>query len=258
MMICDALGDYQVFLLKSFRAETARVYTASLRRLLGGQNLLKELVDLDYSLIVNNLSKIRYKNQFSQSKNAFLYFLTSQNLVLDKSYLEQIKNIENHTHKKYRKQHNIDYKIIDKKIKHIRNKKLKLSYQVMLNTGLRVSEISQVTKHDSEIRDNEIELAFIGKGGKPEKVIICKKDNSNLYNDLKLLIKGTRSNNKVFYSSQYLQQKANEYELCCHDLRRIFSKLEYKKTRSKKTVQKKLRHVDIKTTDIYLRSKVKF
>ena len=61
----------------------------------------------------------------------------------------------------------------------------------------------------------------------------------------------------MFYSAIYLQKEAQRLGITCHNLRRAYAKLEYKKTKSRENVRKKLRHTNIKTTNIYLRSKIK-
>lgn len=108
--------------------------------------------------------KITYKNHFSQSKNALLHFLAFLNISISDEHLKQIENLEKNTRKKYRKLEQADFKEIDKKIKYLKNKKLKLSYQVMIETSLRVFEVAQITPSDCLISNDEIHLSFIGKG----------------------------------------------------------------------------------------------
>jgi len=87
--------------------------------------------------------------------------------------------------------------------------------------------------------------------------VIERMENPKLYQTLKENIINTPHDTKIFYSANYLQRKAKGLGFTCHDLRRAFNKMEYKKHRSKSAVMKKLRHSNIKTTNIYLRSKVK-
>ena len=226
-------------------------------------NRIDKLIDtqnignLDISLIVDKLSEIKYKNYFSQYKNAFLYFLKFQQITLSNTNKERIEMLEKNLHKKYRKLKEVDFKVIDNKIKHIRNKKLKLSYQVMAEIALRVSEVAQIQKKDCISKEDTIMLCFIGLRGNKEEVVLKRSNNEKLFFDLQELIKKTNDNNKVFYSANYLQQKAKALGFTCSDLRRASAKIEYKKTKSKKAVQKKLRHKNIKATNTCLKSKVK-
>lgn len=228
-----------------------------MKKLLDGQNILNTLDNLDITKILYNLSEITYKNQFSQAKNAFLYFLECYGLSLNENQKQILNQLQENTHKKYRKLKKVSYEDIDRKIKHLRNQKLKLCYQVLLNTGLRVSELSQITSADCTISDTNIILNFIGKGGKREQVAFYKKDNEKLYTSLVNHIKTTPSVKKLFYSANYLQTNAKKLGFGCHDLRRTYAKLEYRKTKSIKETQEKLRHTNIKNTYIYLNSKVK-
>lgn len=250
----DILGAYRDYLKKTFRDETARTYANRLELLLKDQSVLNfdELLDVDK--MIQHLSQIKHKNEFSQSKNAFLKFIEFQHITLNQKQLNKIKQLEKNTQKKYRRKKFADYKTVDKTIKHIRNQKLKLSYQTMLVSGLRVFELSQIRRDDCIITVDFIRMYFVGKGGAEENVIILKSENRLLYENLIELISNTSG--KVFFSSNYLQKKAKEYNFQCHDLRRIYSKLEYKKTKSKKEVQEKMRHSNEKTTEIYLKSNI--
>lgn len=250
----DILGAYRDYLKKTFRDETARMYANRLELLLKDQSVLNfdELLDVDK--MIQHLSQIKHKNEFSQSKNAFLKFIEFQHITLNQKQLNKIKQLEKNTQKKYRRKKFADYKTVDKTIKHIRNQKLKLSYQTMLVSGLRVFELSQIRRDDCIITVDFIRMYFVGKGGAEENVIILKSENRLLYENLIELISNTSG--KVFFSSNYLQKKAKEYNFQCHDLRRIYSKLEYKKTKSKKEVQEKMRHSNEKTTEIYLKSNI--
>ena len=262
-MIYNLLREYKKHLLKSYSRATVEAYYKRLAVLLKNQPAVDTANRLDAGLVLDKLSEIKYKNHFSQSKNALLRFCDFQNIKLSDDTMVRIKELENATKKKHRKLKPIKYNQIDSKIKHIKNNKLKLSYQMMIATGLRVSEVAGITPNDCIISDNEnhysdsITFNFIGKGRKKGTAIITANDSPVLYERLKDLIKNTPANKKVFYSAVYLQKKANELGFGCHDLRRAFAKLEYNKCRDKTEVSRKLGHSNIKTTNIYLKSKIK-
>jgi len=255
----DTLGAYREYLTtaRRLRPDTVRTYYNRLDRLLEGQSLIHTVEKLDIAKIIENLSKITYKNHFSQSKNALLHFLAFLNISISDEHLKQIENLEKNTRKKYRKLKKADFKEIDKKIKYLKNKKLKLSYQVMIETGLRVFEVAQITPNDCTVSKDEIQFSFIGKGGERQETTFFKKDNPQLFKQLKEKIETMKKTDKMFYSAIYLQKEAKRLGITCHNLRRAYAKLEYKKTKSKEVVRKKLRHTNIKTTNIYLRSKIK-
>jgi len=77
-----------------------------------------------------------------------------------------------------------------------------------------------------------------------------------VYQRVREQIENTPPDNKLFYSAIYLQNKAKKLGFKCHDLRRACAKLEYRKSKSKDEVMKKLRHSTPKTTDIYLKSRI--
>ena len=198
------------------------------------------------------------KYYFSQSKNALFHFCEFQKIRLSTDVLERIGELENATKKKYRKLEIIDYPKIDKIIKRISNKKLRLTFQTILATGLRVSEVADISQSDCVADNNIIALSFLAKGGDIQTVTIKNTEYPKLFDDVMELIENTGKGKKVFYSAVYLSGKAKQLGFKCHDLRRIFAHVEYKKTRSKTAVQEKLRHTNIKNTTRYLRCKMKF
>jgi len=253
----NLLRIYKNHLLETYSRETASTYARRLAILFEGQSKLDTRHNLNIDKILEKLGQIKYKNHFSQSKNAFLHFCEFQNIKLSYSTLESIKTLEKNTKKKRRKLEPIEYSYIDKKIKYIRNKRLKLSYQVMVAIGFRVSELASISPSACTINDKSITFSFINKGGSQETSTLLQVDNPKLYDNLKKHIENIPSNKKIFYSAVYLQNKAKELGFKCHDLRRAFAKLEYKKSKSKVNVMEKLKHSNIKTTNIYLHSKLK-
>jgi len=256
-MIYDLLASYKDYLLETYRPATAETYYKRLSTLFEGQSISNTASKLDIEKVLEKLSTIKHRNYFSQSKNAFLHFCEFQDISLSADTLGNIKELEEVTRKKYRKLDPIDYTQVNTKIKHIKNKKLKLCYQVIVATGLRVSELAGISASDCLISGDEITFHFTGKGGKQEAVTLQAVEYPRLYQGVREFIEKTPSNRKLFYSANYLQTKAKELGFKCHDLRRAYAKIEHKKCRSKAQVMKKLRHSSIKNTNIYLRSKVK-
>jgi len=256
-MLHELLKNYKKELLKSHTEETANTYYKRLSKLFEGQKLSDTVACLDVAKILDNLSQIKYKNYFSQSKNAFLKFCEFQNISLSAEALKSIAELEGRTKKKYRKLLTIEFEEIDTAIKNIKNAKLKLSYQVIIATGLRVSEIAQIRSIDCRVTDNTVAFSFVGKGGNAETVSMTKSENSKLFHRITEHIKITSADKKLFYSAVSLQVKAKELGFGCHDLRRAYAKLEYQKCGSKTCVKEKMRHSNLKNTSIYLNSKIK-
>ena len=256
-MLYDLLKAYKLYLLDSLRPASAQTYYKRLALLLQGQSISDPVGRLDIDKVLHKLGKIKYKNHFSQSKNALLHFCEYQGINLSYDTLKSIKAFEEATKKKRRGLKAIEYQAIDHKIKRLKNKRLQLSYQVMIATGLRVSELSGISPSDCIVQDDGITLQFTGKGGNHEEVSLLALEHPQLYEGLKKQLDDSSSSKKVFYSAIYLQTKAKELGFKCHDLRRACAKLEYKKSGSKLKVMEKMRHASIKNTKIYLRSKIK-
>lgn len=252
------LTAYKGYLSKSYRPNTVRTYYDRLCVLFANQNATDPLLRLDINKVLEALATIKHKNTFSQSKNAFYLFCQFQHITLSETTKAKIEELEKKSHRRYKKSRVIHYKDILNTVQHIKNIKLKLSYQVMIATGLRVFELAQIKPSDSIISTEKIIFQFVGKGGNLETVTINKKDFPKLYKNLTMLIHTTQPHKKVFYSAIYLQKKAKELGFQCHDLRRIFARLEYNRTKSKEEVKKKMRHAQLKNTAIYLKSHIDY
>ena len=258
-MIYDLLHAYKDYLLTFYRPDTAETYYKKICTLFEGQSLVDTIKRLDVDMVMGKLSEVKHKNRFSQYKNAFMHFCAFQGINLAYDTLKHIKELETGTRKKRRKLGAVDFTEVDKKIKRIRNKRLKISYQAIIATGLRVSEIADISPMGCIVTDKEITFNFTAKGGVNAVATITKASYPKLYKDIGVFIESDSNaqDKSLFYSADYLQKKARELGFTCHDLRRAFAKLEYKKCRSKTAVMKKLRHTSKRTTNIYLRSKVK-
>ena len=254
-MLYNLIDSYRDYLQDKYTRETARTYWGHIKPLLKTQSINLTADNFDTEKVLDILADVKYKNNFAKYKNALFRFCEFLGIKLEIKHLNKIKELEKKTKKKYRKLKAIDFEAVNKKIKGLRNKKLRLSYQTMLATGLRVGELAGISKDDCLVSADEIHLYFIAKGGEPSTVAISKKENAKLFSDLIKLINATQ--HKIFYSVSYLQPNAKKLGFGCHDLRRIYARQEYQKTKSKEAVRIKLRHSDIKTTNIYLKNKIK-
>lgn len=255
-MLYNLLADYRAWLETKYTHATAKAYYARICSLLEGQPVNDTAKRLDVEKVIERLAGLTHKNEFSQAKSALLHFCEFVNLSLSNEVIERIRELETHTRKKYRKLKAVDYITIDNKIKHLKNERLKLSFQALVATGLRVSELAQITPAHCVVTDESLAFRFTAKGGSINTVTLSKAKYPEFYGRLKEWITHTNPQKKMFYSAGYLQKQAQKLGFTCHDLRRASAKLEYQKSHSKKEVQEKLRHSTIKTTNIYLNSKV--
>ena len=211
---------------------------------------------MNIDMVLEKLKNIKHKSSYSKYKNAFIKFCSYQDIHLNNEIMAQLKSMKDDKKKKYRKLKPTNLKDIAAKIRVIKNRKLKISFKIMLYCGLRVSELTQIRKNDCIILDDTIEFSFISKGGKPVKVIFHKEIDELCFRKLCELIQSLHDSQKVFYSKSYLQKIANEKKFTCHDLRRAFAKLELKDKKDINKVRTALRHTSLNNTRIYLRSKI--
>lgn len=255
-MLYNLLADYRAWLETKYTHATANTYYARMCTLLKGQPVNDTAKRLNVEKVIERLAELTHKNEFSQAKSALLHFCEFQNIPLSFEDVKRIEQMQSNARKKYRKLKAVDYITIDNKIKRLKNEKLKLSFQTLTATGLRVSELAQITPVHCVLTDESLAFRFIAKGGNMNTVTLSKAEHPELYERLKKQITRTNPQKKMFYSADYLQKQAKNMGFTCHDLRRACAKLEYQKSHSKKEVQEKLRHSTIKTTNIYLNSKV--
>lgn len=155
-----------------------------------------------------------------------------------------------------------DIEKLTRKINRINNTKLKYAFRLQIKSGLRVSEISDLTKQDIKFKDKAIWIRVKqGKGRKPRIVRVL--DDSYLFERLQEYIKEKADRENLFYSSAYLRKKAAEYDIPTHDFRRANARQRFNteiqkgksKSLAKQNVQKELGHEKPSTTDLYLGNK---
>jgi integrase len=252
----NSLANYRAYLAGWLAPSTASTYHAAMTKLLEEQNIMN-VKDFDISLILEQLREVKYKNQFSKYKNAFFLFCEYIERPLSLDEKIAIESMGQEKIKKRRRLKVIKLEDITNKIRVIRDKKLRYSFETMLKSGLRVSEISQIRKEDCVILDDIIIFNFVGKGQRKESVTILASENKSLYASIKKMIKETPQGEKVFYSVSHLQKEATKRGFSCHYLRRGYAKMKYKEVKNITEVQKALRHSNKRTTKIYLKSKLK-
>lgn len=146
-----------------------------------------------------------------------------------------------------------------RKINALSNQKLKYAFRLQYKSGLRVSEISKLTKDDFSFSDDgKIKIHVRNGKGRKCRVVEVLED-TYLYKNLKIFVEAALEG-RLFYSRDYLKQKAAEYGFETHDLRRDNAKNRLKEElasgssvrKAKRVVQKQLGHASVSTTNIYL------
>ncbi len=168
-------------------------------------------------------------------------------VVLDKKDVTKLLNIPN---KRYKNG--------------IRNKAI---LSLMVNTGLRVSEVSNLKASDINLKEGRLRVVS-GKGSKDRDLIIGNKQTLELlreYNKIRpksayffTTLEAGNEGNKV--SVRYLHEMVKKYSkragieknISPHSLRHTFATEFYRETKDIETLKKILGHSDISTTQIYV------
>lgn len=201
---------------------TVKQYRFWVVRLLQKQ-FFTEFDEIDFDDMLKELEvSTKNRNESSQAKNALLNFVEFSKRQVKIPQLGEPKK------RRYRKRKNRKLKEINSKINVIPDKKLLLSYKVMLSTGLRVGELASIKMQDIQLDENSgYTLWFVPKRGGLDKVTISS-DKQYICKGIAELLRTQEIENKVFYSVGYLQSNARVRGFACHDLRRAFAKITYK------------------------------
>lgn len=255
----DILTRYRSYLEKNLSKNTAKKYYSSVVNLFRDLHF-DSLKEIDETYLKEKLKMIHTKNEFSATKNGLLRlkeFDSSLRLPEDDFFKETSKRKRNHVVNRGRE---IYVDEVKRKINQISDKKLKLGYRLALSSGLRVSEIAALKKEDIEI-DQEGQILITvknGKGGKSGNVV-CKND-PYVTEHLQKYLENALTGQNLFYSASYMEHKAGELEMECHDLRRIYARTYrdelvkdgVKKSQADEVIRNNLRHEKIATTKLYL------
>lgn len=246
------LDAFKVFLGERYASRaTVKQYHAWAARLLAEQ-FFSDVAGVDVDAMAAELEgKTKNRNEYSQAKSAVLNFAEFAHKQAKIPALRKPKK------RRYRKLKTRKLESINHKVNVISDKKLALSYKIMLATGLRVGELASVKKRDIRAdTGGGFSLTFVPKGGGIDTVVIPAK-NKHLCKGIAEAIRPGNSTDRAFYSAGYLQDQARRRGFACHDLRRAFAKITYRDSGGKLSYTKeRMRHADARTTKIYLNSKV--
>lgn len=151
-------------------------------------------------------ANLKNKNEITKLKNAIKLFCMYKNVSFQ-SYSDVFKEENKLKPKSRRKNENLKLDTALRSINGGRNKKLKLSYRLMLCGALRVHEVANLKKKNIEICDNgRIYLHLeVAKGGKKRSVKVIK--DKWLEKELKDYIVDFNDDEKLFYSEHTLKNK---------------------------------------------------
>lgn len=255
----DILNDVKQQMKEELNENTAKKYSASLVKLFGPIQF-SEVSEISKEYIEQNTDRMfRTKNEFSAVKNGLKFFKKCYPdlQIPSEEYFKVCSLQKRNRSKKPKKQ--LSLKNTRDAIAGIQNDKLRLSYELAIASGLRVSELEAIHKNDLEFsEDGGLAVRVTaGKGGANGRVE-CIRD-AGMIRELQQYVEGLASEDRVFFSEAYMRRAATEAGFECHDLRRIFAQRRRRELMQNMSayeanaeVQKSLRHARFSTTKRYL------
>jgi integrase len=208
------LNNFKNILEKNFSHDTAKTYFSSLNCALKNQEFTSK-DELKWDLIIEHTLTLKNRNQVSKLKNALKHF-DHDNYIFHRDNLNKIHLSKWKAKRKLHETFMLDQTL--KRINNIRNDKLKIGFRLMLLTGIRVQELSNLKKSDIKFektsnRKNSKEKYQVtvirGKGGKTRSIFGIR--DAFVQDKLKELINNCKKDDdKVFYSANYMQQTATK------------------------------------------------
>ena len=186
--------------------------------------------------------------------------LRSPKILLYGEPLSRIRGMKKESSSQGKKLSNSE-KTYMNKINRLNDKKLKLAFRLQQKSGLRVDELSKLTKRDIEFNEDNRTLKVYVKLGKGSKSrIVDVLDDQYLYENLKEFLYDLVEGEVIFYTASYLMKMAWKYEMETHDLRRINSRERFReeiaggatRRKARSAVAQELGHDDPKITNVYL------
>lgn len=228
----------------------------------------KVLADVDFEnpedippgVIEQGIRELATKNDVSAAKRGFELFAECfPELSLPDKLGEISKDKYNYRKRRFK---TLKREKLYRQINSERKERLRYSYRLMLATGMRVSEVAQLTRQDIEITENNIECYVKNtKSGVPA-TIVCQE--AYLAERLPKLLSDMEDADKVFYSKHTIGKAAGKQGFECHDLRRVFGRNKYEELKPEcgshyetvGKVREHMRHSSCRTTLKYLRRKI--
>lgn len=220
-----------------------------------------KLEDIKPDELMLRLNALRTKNDVSAAKRGLELL---QDFYPKLQLPDELPEVSSHKRNiKKRTFETVKLDTIKRKLYAIQDPKLRIGYELMLDTGLRVGEVAQITKDSISVDDEQDVYLHIEhfKGGKAG----YRKINSEKLAQKLLIYADTITDQEqpIFYSSGHMKNKAHDMGFECHDLRRAFAKTNYREIkqdvgayRAKEEVRNIMDHADIRTTKKYLKRKI--
>ncbi len=226
---------------------------------------IEKLIALDLkdyrSFLVTNGAKVATVNRKIASINKFVEWLNVEGYLEKQFKLKQIKQTSQQQFKGLEPK---DLKSLRKEIHRNGNKRDILIFEILINTGIRVSELCNIKLRDIEVSERKGQLSIVGKGMK-QRVVALNKNVRDAFEDFMkvrpktdsefLLIgqRGQLTRNGVFKTLKKYADRVG-IEVSPHCLRHSLARYLLESGSDITTVQGILGHERLETTAIYTKT----
>lgn len=227
----DYLKTLKDYCKKQDNSKTLLNYYTFLNKLIQNSKSLKKEDVKEY--LENNLVN---KKDISKTKSGLKMFCDFyNNNGFDYSIFEEVAKKKPQYKKE--KEEIFDAAKTFRRINSIKDKRKKLAYKLMLNAGLRISEVSKLKKCNIRIVDNKILVNIVNsKYGKSRKLYALQDDY--LLENLKTVLDELEHEDRLFHGESSLTKQAQKLDFHCHDLRKCYAQIVYFNTADKTSIQK--------------------
>lgn len=181
-----------------------------------------------YELNSTDINSITDYNKIIQLNAAVKLYNKSKDIYINKNanFIENLaKKIKKPKQKRLK---DINLKRLNMKINAIRNIRYKLAFRLIEISGLRISEVSELTKADIEYCENFRMFVTIRRGKGNKKRIVQTFTDKFVFDKIKNL---SERKSKLFYKANTMQKEAQRLGFNCHLLRKVFATSLYYKVR---------------------------
>lgn len=226
---------------------------------------IEKLIALDLKdyrgYLVTNGAKVATVNRKIASINKFVEWLNVEGYLEKQFKLKQIKQT---TQQHFKGLEIKDLKSLRKEIHRNGNKRDILMFEILINTGIRVSELCNLKLRDIEVSERKGQLSIVGKGIK-QRVVALNKNVRDAFEDFMkvrpktdseyLLIgqRGQLTRNGVFKTLKKYADRVG-IEVSPHCLRHSLARYLLESGSDITTVQGILGHERLETTAIYTKT----
>lgn len=228
----NLLENFKNHCKKQENSKTLLNYYSFLKKMFRNSKSLKKEDIKEY--LENNLKD---KKDISKTKSGFKMFCDFyKNNKFDFTIFDEVAKTKPRYSKN--KEEPLQATTVFRKINAIKDKNKKLAYKLMLNGGLRISEVSNLKRGNIRIVDNKILVNIINsKYGKSRKLYTLK--DTYLLENLKIILKDVENpKENLFKCVSSLTKEATRLGFHSHDLRKCYSQIVYFNTADKTSIQK--------------------